>query len=142
MDDPVKNNKTPGKRRGTRATALPLEIGNTTAVVGGGQPSAPVDEAANQAHHEAAPEQAAPVAEAAAPAKPRKARLVRGSFALSKDDHAALAELKKTLLQGGASVKKSQLLRVAIGLLRQVDTAGIAQMVAALPPTKKARKGK
>jgi hypothetical protein len=149
MDDPVKNNKTTGKRRGTPASAQPLEIGATTTVAGGGQASAPPHEAANQAHHEAAPQPAASAggketenADAASAARPRKAKLVRAGFALTKDDHAALAGLKAACLQDGAPVKKSQLLRVAIGLLRQVDTAAIGQMVAALPPTKKGRKGK
>jgi hypothetical protein len=67
---------------------------------------------------------------------------VRAGFALPKMDHATLAELKTACRQDGAPVKKSQLLRVAIALLRELDRGALAQMVQALPPTKKARKGK
>jgi len=134
MDEPVKNNKG-GKRRGTPA----LEIDNTTH--GGDKP----DPAANQARHGDAPaDETSSAADKVAPeakAKARKARLVRASFALSRDDHATLAELKAACREGGAAVKKSQLLRVAVGLLREVDRGALAQMVEALPPTKKARKG-
>jgi hypothetical protein len=133
MDDSVKNNKA-RKRRGK-----PLEIGNTTATVAGGHGGDEPVVAANQSNHEAAP--SAPAAESGN--KPeRKSRLVRASFALPKEDHALLAELKEACRQDSIAVKKSQLLRVALGLLRQHDRADIAQMVAKLPATKPARGGK
>jgi hypothetical protein len=67
---------------------------------------------------------------------------VRASFALPRQDHELLAELKEACRQEGIAVKKSQLLRVALGLLRQTDRAEVKQMVAQLPATKPARRGK
>lgn len=156
MDDTVKNNKTRKRRAAPAAPAQPLEIGNATATVAGEFGGEPPAAAANQSHHETTP--AGPAQEAASPAvnapaeeqapgkktKSAKPRLVRGSFALSEDDHAMLADLKKACQQEGIAIKKSELLRVAIGLLRQVDTASLAHIIASLPPTKRAkdRKGK
>jgi hypothetical protein len=140
MDETVKNNKG-GKRRGAPAP----EPGKTTATVagahGGDAPAA----------NEPAPGKPAPARESGAASQPapapasgsaKKARLVRASFALPRMDHAMLAELKAACRQDGAAVKKSQLLRVAIGLLRELDRGALAQLVQALPPTKNARKGK
>jgi hypothetical protein len=155
MDDPVKNKTR--KRRGTPAVpAQPLETGKTTASVADGHGGDAPDAAANQSHDQAAAK--APAHESHSPAagdpadknepeptsKAARPRLVRDSFALPKADHALLADLKNACQQEGIAVKKSQLLRVAVGLLRGLDAASLAQMVASLPATKPAvrRKGK
>lgn len=65
----------------------------------------------------------------------RQAKMVRGSFSVPKDELAVLAELKQACLKDGIEVKKSQLLRVAITLLRELDAARLGQMVAGLPAT-------
>ena len=74
-------------------------------------------------------------AEAAAPKA--KVKLLRASFSLSKEDHATLADLKQAVRDAGVDAKKSQLLRVAVGLLREVEPARLAQLVAALPSARK-----
>jgi hypothetical protein len=151
MDDPVKNNKTRKRRGAPGAPAKPLEIGNTAATVAGSHAGEAPEVAANQSHHETMPPESAPSEPAPSAPTPnevsgktpeRKRRLVRASFALPKQDHALLAELKEACRKDGIAVKKSQLLRVALGLLRQADRAGLAQMVAQLPATKPARRGK
>lgn len=76
-------------------------------------------------------------APAAAPASKGKVKLVRASFSLPKEDHAALADLKQAVRETGVDAKKSQLLRVAVGLLREVEPARLAQLVAALAPAHK-----
>ena len=73
--------------------------------------------------------------EAAAPQA--KVKLLRASFSLSKEDHATLAHLKQAVRDAGVDAKKSQLLRVAVGLLRDVEPARLAQLVAALPSARK-----
>lgn len=76
-------------------------------------------------------------AAAPAPAPLPRVKLVEARFSLPKEDHATLAELKVALRGDGVDVKKSQLLRVAVGLLRETDPARVAQLVAALAPAKK-----
>jgi hypothetical protein len=146
MDDPVKNSKARKRRGAPGAPTKPLEIGNTTATVADGhRDDAPIV-AANQERHEPAPPEAAPDTlppkQAAGDAPARKSKLVRASFALPKQDLALLADLKEACRQEGITVKKSQLLRVALGLLRQCDPAGLARIIAQLPATKPARRGK
>lgn len=75
-----------------------------------------------------------------APARRERVKTVRDSFAVPKDDHATLAALKEACRAHGVKAKKNQLLRVAIGLLREVEPARLAQLVAALAPTARKKK--
>ncbi len=75
-----------------------------------------------------------------APASRKRVKAVRASFTLPKDDHATLAALKDACRGQDVKAKRSQLLRVAIGLLRDVEPARLAGLVAALPPTGSKRK--
>lgn len=83
----------------------------------------------------AAPEIVQPPARQKGSVKP-----VKDSFAVPKDDHATLAALKDACRANGVPARKNQLLRVAIGLLREVEPARLAQLVAALPPTTRKKK--
>lgn len=85
---------------------------------------------------------APPATEIVEPPARQKNRLkpVRASFAVPKDDHATLAALKDACRAHGVPAKKNQLLRVAIGLLREVEPARLAQLVTALPPTTRKKK--
>lgn len=76
------------------------------------------------------------------PAARKKDRVkpVRARFAVPKDDHATLDALKEACRANGVPAKKNQLLRVAIGLLRELDPAQLAQRVTALPPTARKKK--
>lgn len=105
--------------------------------------TAPQAKPAEQAADKAVAKPAAKAADKPV-AKARKPKLVHGTFALPKDEYAALGDLKKTCQNHGVPVKKTQLLRVAITLLRDLDATRLAPMIAALPPTKRAgtRKGK
>jgi hypothetical protein len=92
----------------------------------------------------AAPQAASRTADAPgivpAPGRKERVKTVRDSFAVPKDDHATLAALKEACRAHGVRAKKNQLLRVAIGLLRDVEPARLAQLVAALPPTARKKK--
>jgi hypothetical protein len=153
MDDAVKKSRT------TKGRATPAVKPESGSVTSGSKASAgaPAAGAAAKRVRKAAPKatvatNAAAVSADASAGKPaarqkpasqpaaRKPKLVRGSFAVPKDEYAALAELKQTCLKDGVAVKKSQLLRVAITLLRELDSARLGQMVAALPATAARRK--
>ncbi|KFC70148.1 hypothetical protein [Massilia sp. LC238] len=92
---------------------------------------------------------AAPVAKraarkAAAPAAVRQADtarpvLVRDSFTMPEQEYAVLAEVKQACLRAGIDVKKSELLRIGVALLGQVDIATLKAVLAALPQLKTGR---
>lgn len=71
--------------------------------------------------------------------KAKKPKLVRDSFTMPEDEYAALGEMKKTCLKAGMGVKKSELLRVAVGLLRKMALPELQQALAELTPVKAGR---
>lgn len=87
----------------------------------------------------------APRKTAAAPAPardlPAAARpvLVRDSFTMPEQEYAVLAEVKQACLRAGVDVKKSELLRIGVALLGQVDIATLKSVLAALPQLKTGR---
>ena len=71
--------------------------------------------------------------------RPRKPKLVRDSFTMPEAEYAALGEVKKACLKAGYEVKKSELLRVGVGLIRTMDIVALKDILAALPPLKAGR---
>lgn len=71
--------------------------------------------------------------------KARKPKLVRDSFTMPEDEYAALGEMKKTCLRAGVTVKKSELLRVAVSLLRKMEMPELQQALDSLTPVKAGR---
>ena len=71
--------------------------------------------------------------------KPRKPKLVRDSFTMPEDEYAALGEMKKTCIRSGVAVKKSELLRVAVSLLRRMDMSELLRELDSLTPVKAGR---
>jgi hypothetical protein len=67
----------------------------------------------------------APVRAAAAamPASLDKPRLVRDSFTMPEGEYAVLAQVKQACLKAGFAVKKSELLRIGVALISQIDLA-------------------
>ena len=77
----------------------------------------------------ATPSRAKPTAPISAPAtKAKKVKLVRDSFTMPANEYQILQEIKKASLKAGIEVKKSELLRIGVGLLK---TLSIAQLSAA-----------
>ena len=74
--------------------------------------------------------------------KAKKQKLVRDSFTMPEAEYAALADMKKTCIKAGVAVKKSELLRVAVSLLRKMDVAEIQQALGTLTPVKAGRPSK
>lgn len=71
--------------------------------------------------------------------KVRKIKLVRDSFTMPESEYAVLGEVKKACLKAGLEVKKSELLRVGVALLRELDAARIQAVLANLPALKAGR---
>ncbi len=81
--------------------------------------------------------QARPVSEPKEKAK--KIKLVRDSFTMPEAEYAVLGEVKKACLKAGIEVKKSELLRVGVALIRQLDTPRLKEILAGLPALKAGR---
>ncbi len=69
----------------------------------------------------------------------RKPKLIRDSFTMPEAEYAALGEVKKACLKAGYEVKKSELLRVGVGLIRKMDIVQLKDILATLPPLKAGR---
>lgn len=83
----------------------------------------------------------APVAPvvARAPAQQTRPALVRDSFTMPEGEYAVLLEVKQACLRAGIDVKKSELLRIGVALLGQLDVASLQGVLAALPQLKTGR---
>jgi hypothetical protein len=79
---------------------------------------------------------AAPVRDATLEARPV---LVRDSFTMPEQEYAVLAEVKQACLRAGIDVKKSELLRIGVALLGQLDVATLKTVLGALPQLKTGR---
>ncbi|NML61886.1 hypothetical protein HHL21_12520 [Massilia sp. RP-1-19] len=80
------------------------------------------------------PAEAAPERE-----KTRKPKLVRDSFTMPEEEYAVLARVKKACLKAGFEIKKSELLRVGVALIREIDMATLKSVLASLPQLKTGR---
>ena len=85
----------------------------------------------------------APPKPAPAPAtvlpKERKAKLVRDSFTMPEQEYAVLGQVKKACIKAGFEIKKSELLRIGVALISQLDLATLQQVLASLPQLKTGR---
>ena len=107
-------------------------------------PAAPVKPLAKPAKVTRQPgalKQSASVAKAgsASKEKPKKSKLVRDSFTMPELEYAALSEVKKACLKAGFEVKKSELLRIGVAMIRKLELQALRQAVAALSPLKPGR---
>lgn len=71
--------------------------------------------------------------------KSRKPKLVRDSFTMPEAEYAVLGALKKACLKAGFEVKKSQLLRVGVALIQNIEIAKLKAVLETLPPLKAGR---
>jgi hypothetical protein len=85
----------------------------------------------------------APAKGKAKPAAPKekikKSKLVRDSFTMPETEYQGLSDVKKACLKAGFEVKKSELLRIGVALIRKMDAAALKGMLASLPPLKAGR---
>ena len=78
----------------------------------------------------------------AKPAKARKVKLVRDSYAMPESEYAQIGALKKRLAALGNEVKKSELLRGGIVALVTLDDAALKEMMARVERIKTGRPAK
>ncbi|MBB1635217.1 hypothetical protein [Cupriavidus sp. UME77] len=71
-----------------------------------------------------------------------KAKVVRDSFTMPEWDYAKLAELKRRCLNGGAHVKKSELLRAGLKMLESLPERQLLAVVAQVETVKTGRPAK
>lgn len=71
--------------------------------------------------------------------KIKKPKLVRDSFTMPETEYQVLGEVKKACIKAGFEVKKSELLRVGVALIRKMDLAKLKDVLASLPPLKAGR---
>lgn len=88
-----------------------------------------------------AAKKAAPAPNAVEPVreKARKAKLVRDSFTMPEHEYAVLGQVKKACLKAGFEIKKSELLRIGVALISQMDLATLQNVLASLPQLKTGR---
>lgn len=79
------------------------------------------------------------VVAASAKEKVKKPKLVRDSFTMPEAEYAVLGEVKKACIAAGIEVKKSQLLRVGLVLLKKTPISALKSLVEELPPLKAGR---
>lgn len=65
--------------------------------------------------------------------------LVRDSFTMPEQEYAVLHEVKLACLRAGIDVKKSELLRIGVALLGQLDVSTLQTVLAGLPQLKTGR---
>lgn len=71
--------------------------------------------------------------------KVKKPKLVRDSFTMPELEYQVLGDVKKACLKAGIEVKKSELLRVGVALIKQLDMSKLKAALTALPPLKVGR---
>jgi hypothetical protein len=71
--------------------------------------------------------------------KVRKQKLVRDSFTMPELEYAVLGQVKKACLKAGFEIKKSELLRIGVALISQLDMATLQKVLASLPQLKTGR---
>lgn len=128
-----------------KASAKPTAPAKATAKKGAPKPATPV---AKQAQAKPATKVAAKSAnklteKSKAPVakveKVKKPKLVRDSFTMPEAEYAVLGDVKKACLAAGVEVKKSQLLRIGLELLKKAEMAQLKTMISALPALKAGR---
>jgi type IV secretory pathway VirB10-like protein len=87
-------------------------------------------------------QEAAPSKKSDKPAKAKKIKLVRDSYAMPEAEYAKIAELKKRMAALGSEAKKSELLRGGIALLAALNDAELKAVMARIERIKTGRPSK
>jgi hypothetical protein len=122
----VKPPAKPAAKPASKSAAKPKASVKTAAKAAAGLLAAPAPKRTRKAAQPAVRDAARPV-------------LVRDSFTMPEQEYAVLAEVKGACLRAGIDVKKSELLRIGVALLGQVDIATLKAVLAALPQLKTGR---
>lgn len=99
----------------------------------------PVNTARQAAARIAKPARGQAAADVRADAGALRPKLVRDSFTMPEQEYAVLGAVKQACLKAGFEVKKSELLRIGVALLGQLDTAALRAVLGSLPQLKTGR---
>lgn len=127
--------KSPAKKAAKPAT-------KETAVAMNEKPAMPVQEKPKKSKKIVEANKPVPVqksVEADKPAKVKKAKLVRDSFTIPKDEYLIIDNLKQRSAKLGQPMKKSELLRAGIKVLNSLDDGLLKQALDAVPAIKTGR---
>jgi hypothetical protein len=146
----------PAVKRAPAAKAAPVKTAAKPAARAAAKPAAKA--AAKPAAKAAAKPAAKPVPKTAVkPAKPArvkpkaapadepmrekaaKSTLVRDSFTMPAHEYEVLGKVKKACLKAGFEIKKSELLRIGVALISQMDMATLQRVLSDLPQLKTGR---
>jgi len=71
--------------------------------------------------------------------KLKKIKQVRDSFTMPETEYEVLGQVKKACLKAGFEIKKSDLLRIGVSLIKNLETAKLKTLLAGLTPLKVGR---
>lgn len=71
--------------------------------------------------------------------KLKKIKQVRDSFTMPETEYVVLGQVKKTCLKAGFEIKKSDLLRIGVSLIKNLETTKLKTLLAGLTPLKVGR---
>lgn len=126
--------------RKTKEAVVKTATKQAATKAGSGEVSAAPDVAAKANASQAPAEE--PMGEASAKPlkqKVKKPKLVRDSFAMPEVEYEVLRDLKKACMKAGVDIKKSELLRVGVALLKKQTPIEIETVLADLVPLKAGR---
>lgn len=137
----------PANARGTAKAAAPASPAGKTNKTVEAKAKAATPPSGKTASVKKARVVAAPTAKpgaekAAKPAKAKKMKLVRDSFAMPESEYAQFAAVKKRCLSAGLAARKSEVLRAALAGLAALDDAAIVAAIRRLELIKTGRPGK
>ena len=131
--------RAPAKAAAAKKTAAPAKTARAKASPTPAQMAKGAAQAAARAI--AAPAKTARAKPAAVeiPAAAARPHLVRDSFTMPEQEYAVLGAVKQACLKAGFEVKKSELLRIGVALLGQLDTKSLRAVLDGLPQLKTGR---
>ena len=71
--------------------------------------------------------------------KAKKTKLVRDSFTMPEPEYAVLGQVKRACINAGVDIKKSELLRIGVALIRDLELARLEELLRNLPKLKSGR---
>ncbi|MES2125982.1 MAG: hypothetical protein V4463_01810 [Pseudomonadota bacterium] len=128
------------KPAAAKATVKKTAVAKPAARKPAAKPATPAKAAAPAVRARPAPRRAAPKA-VAEPVRETadKQKLVRDSFTMPEQEYAALGQVKKACLKAGFDIKKSELLRIGVAMVSQIDVATLRKVLSDLPQLKTGR---
>ncbi len=130
------------KKSATAVKAVTKTAASKSAVKPAAKKTAPVKAAKTAVKKTILKEIVKPVVKPVKTDKVKKPKLVRDSFTMPQSEYDVLAQVKKACIAAGVEIKKSELLRIGVALLKNMDAKKIGEAKATLPALKAGRPSK